>query len=40
MERGDLPDEQWALIGPLLPSELGRWARPAGDKPLKKWWTH
>jgi transposase len=31
MGRGDLSDEEWALVGPLLPSERGRWARPAGD---------
>jgi transposase len=31
MGRGDLSDEEWGLIGPLLPSEPGRWARPAGD---------
>src|SRR3546814_15865907 len=31
MDRGDLSDAEWALIGPLLPSERGRWARPAGD---------
>ena len=31
MGRGDLTDEEWALIGPLLPPERGRWARPAGD---------
>ena len=31
MGRGDLSDEEWELIGPLLPSERGRWARPAGD---------
>ncbi|MBS1076123.1 IS5 family transposase [Gluconobacter sp. Dm-73] len=28
MERG------WALIGPLLPTERGRWARPSGDNRL------
>ncbi len=31
MARGDLSDEEWEVIGPLLPSERGRWARPAGD---------
>ena len=31
MARGDLSDEEWELIGPLLPSERGRWARPAQD---------
>ncbi|WP_254302397.1 transposase [Sphingobium chlorophenolicum] len=31
MGRGDLSDAEWELIGPLLPSERGRWARPAGD---------
>lgn len=31
MSCGDLSDEEWELIGPLLPSERGRWARPAGD---------
>ena len=31
MDRGDLSDVEWELIGPLLPSERGRWARPAGD---------
>src|SRR3546814_13372228 len=31
MDRGDLSDAEWALIAPLLPSERGRWARPAGD---------
>ena len=32
MGRGDLSDAEWELIGPLLPPERGRWARPAGDK--------
>ena len=27
--RGDLTDEEWAIIGGLLPAERGRWARPA-----------
>ena len=31
MGRGDLSDAEWEVIGPLLPSERGRWARPAGD---------
>ncbi|AAW59587.1 transposase (plasmid) [Gluconobacter oxydans 621H] len=31
MARGDLTDREWAIIGPLLPSERGRWARPSGD---------
>ena len=31
MARGDLMDEQWAVIGGLLPSERGRKARPAHD---------
>ncbi|AFW02706.1 transposase [Gluconobacter oxydans] len=31
MTRGDLTDQEWAVIGPLLPPERGRWARPAGD---------
>ena len=31
MGRGDLSDSEWEVIGPLLPSERGRWARPAGD---------
>ena len=31
MARGHLTDREWALIGPLLPSERGRWARPSGD---------
>ena len=31
MARGDLTDEEWAIIEPLLPSERGRWARPAQD---------
>ena len=28
---GDLSDAEWELIGPLLPSERGLWARPAGE---------
>nr|WP_237469200.1 IS5 family transposase [Gluconobacter sphaericus] len=31
MARGDLTDREWAIIGPLLPPERGRWARPAKD---------
>lgn len=31
MARGDLTDDEWALVGPLLPAERGRWARPAQD---------
>ena len=31
MTRGDLTDEEWVIIGPLLPAERGRWARPAQD---------
>ena len=31
MDRGDFSDAEWELIGPLLPSERVRWARPAGD---------
>ena len=30
-DRGDLSDAEWAIVGPLLPSERGRWSRPAGD---------
>jgi transposase len=30
-ERIGLTDEEWALIGPLLPSERGRGCRPAQD---------
>jgi len=26
-----LSDEEWAVIGPLLPPERGRWSRPAAD---------
>ena len=32
--RGDLTDQEWAVIGPLLPPERGRWARPARDNRL------
>ena len=31
MDRGDLSNAEWAIVGPLLPSERGRWARPARD---------
>jgi transposase len=31
LARGDLTDKEWAIIGPLLPAERGRWARPAQD---------
>lgn len=31
LARGDLTDEQWAVVGALLPSERGRKARPAHD---------
>ena len=30
-ERIGLTDEEWALIGPLLPAEHGRGCRPAQD---------
>ena len=30
MGRENLSDAEWELIGPLLPPELRRWARPAG----------
>ena len=30
-ERVGVSDEEWALIGPLLPAEHGRGCRPAGD---------
>ncbi|VWX54966.1 transposase [Novosphingobium sp. 9U] len=30
-DRGDLSDEEWAVVGLLLPSERGRKARPAND---------
>ncbi|WP_407925776.1 MULTISPECIES: transposase [Gluconobacter] len=29
-----MTDREWAIIGPLLPPERGRWARPAGDNRL------
>jgi len=31
LARGDLTDKEWAILEPLLPSERGRWARPAQD---------
>ncbi len=31
VNRGDLVDSEWAVIGPLLPPERGRWSRPAQD---------
>lgn len=31
MSRGDLTEEGWKIIEPLLPAERGRWGRPAGD---------
>jgi len=31
MGRGDLTDEEWVLIGGLLPAKRGRWSRPAHD---------
>jgi transposase len=34
MGRGDLSVAEWELIGPLLPPERGRWARPSGDNRL------
>ena len=30
-ERVGVSDDEWALIGPLLPAERGRGCRPAGD---------
>jgi len=33
-ERIGLTDEEWALIGPLLPPERGRGCRPAQDNRL------
>jgi transposase len=29
--RGDLTNQEWAIIGELLPPERGRWSRPAQD---------
>jgi transposase len=34
LARGDLTDEEWAIIGMLLPSERGRKSRPAHDNRL------
>ena len=34
MARGDLSEAEWAIIGPLLPPERGRKARPAFDNRL------
>ena len=34
LARGDLTSAEWAIIGPLLPPERGRWARPAFDNRL------
>lgn len=31
MARGDLTEEEGALVGALLPAERGRWSRPALD---------
>ena len=31
MGRGNLSDAEWGPIRPLLPSERGRWAPPAGE---------
>jgi transposase len=31
LNRGDLSDEEWSIIGVLLPSERGRKSRPAHD---------
>jgi transposase len=28
MDRGDLPDAEWAVIGPLLPSQRGKMGLP------------
>ena len=32
MFRENLTDEEWSVLGALMPPERGRWARPAGDK--------
>ena len=32
--RGNLTDEEWAIIGNLLPPKRGRWSRPAQDNRL------
>ena len=34
LARGDLTDQEWAIIGSLLPPERGRKARPAHDNRL------
>jgi transposase len=34
MDRGDLSDAEWDLIGSPLPPERGRWGRPSGDNRL------
>lgn len=31
---GDLTDEEWGIIGGLLPPESGCWSRPIGDNCL------
>ncbi len=31
LARDDLTDDEWALVGALLPSERSRWSRPAQD---------
>ena len=31
MARGDISDEHWNIVGPLLPSERGRGCRPSHD---------
>lgn len=31
MSRGDLSEEGWTAISPMLPPEQGRWGRPAQD---------
>lgn len=33
-ERIGVTDKEWAIIGPLLPAERGRWGRPAQDNRL------
>lgn len=30
-ERIGVSDEEWSIIGPLLPAERGRWGRPSQD---------
>jgi transposase len=30
-ERIGVSDEEWSILGPLLPAERGRWGRPSGD---------